>query len=557
MNLFKRHKKQDADNGEAHALYTKLSAPSYNSHPYETNDLDEGMSVVNESINQYWKPRFLLDHEAKCAYEFMKPNETLCTITVDDIDWDSMKGLPESCITRAKNLDFHFPSVVEKYKNGVAQVRWQLNPDGMYYMDEDGYGMTDDESEDIYGFIDRQGKVVSKFRCISGDMEKPFAMKTETEKEINKNSEPEEHKTELSKARLLGRLYGFCWVLIEQRDPKYDGEKLKGQAPMILVLQSMGFANKEEMEVINKALDVISHHVDNNQSIDSSEEQREYLVGALEGKLIEYQHMNPQVLLEDKEIKSNNNSNEQTNMEQNETKMTKTQVFNVIILDKSGSMENIRQSAIDGFNETLNGIKKAQEKFTDTQDHFVSLVAFCACEMKQIFDKVPVADAKPLTAEDYQPCCCTPLYDAMGFTLNGMRKHVRAIDDAVVVVTIITDGLENASKEYNGKSIKELVEQLKGEGWTFTYMGANQDALEVAERMSIRNSRNFDYTHKGTCASMAKDCSTRMNFFSRLADFKSNARHEGMSSAQMKENYCMMADEAFDEEENTDDDNKG
>ena len=557
MNLFKRHKKQDADNGEAHALYTKLSTPSYNSHPYETNDLDEGMSVVNESINQYWKPRFLLDHEAKCAYEFMKPNETLCTITVDDIDWDSMKGLPESCITRAKNLDFHFPSFIEKYKNGVAQVRWQLNPDGMYYMDEDGYGMTDDESEDIYGFIDRQGKVVSKFRCISGDMEKPFAMKTETEKEINKNSEPEEHKTELSKARLLGRLYGFCWVLIEQRDPKYDGEKLKGQAPMILVLQSMGFANKEEMEVINKALEVISHHVDNNQSIDSSEEQREYLVGALEGKLIEYQHMNPQVLLEDKEIKSNNNSNEQTNMEQNETKMTKTQVFNVIILDKSGSMENIRQSAIDGFNETLNGIKKAQEKFTDTQDHFVSLVAFCACEMKQIFDKVPVADAKPLTAEDYQPCCCTPLYDAMGFTLNGMRKHVRAIDDAVVVVTIITDGLENASKEYNGKSIKELVEQLKGEGWTFTYMGANQDALEVAERMSIRNSRNFDYTHKGTCASMAKDCSTRMNFFSRLADFKSNARHEGMSSAQMKENYCMMADEAFDEEENTDDDNKG
>lgn len=107
-------------------------------------------------------------------------------------------------------------------------------------------------------------------------------MKTETEKEINKNSEPEEHKTELSKARLLGRLYGFCWVLIEQRDPKYDGEKLKGQAPMILVLQSMGFANKEEMEVINKALEVISHHVDNNQSIDSSEEQREYLIGALE-----------------------------------------------------------------------------------------------------------------------------------------------------------------------------------------------------------------------------------------------------------------------------------
>ncbi|MCQ2075841.1 MAG: hypothetical protein MJZ20_02230 [Bacteroidaceae bacterium] len=552
MNLFKRHKKQNAGNGEAYALYTKLSEPSYKSHPYETNDLDEGMSVVNESINQYWKPRFLLDHEAKCAYEFMKPNEMLCTITEDDIDWDSMKGLPESCITRAKNLDFHFPSVIEKYKNGVAQVRWQLNPDGMYYMDEDGYGMSDDESEDIYGFIDRQGKVVSKFRYISGNWKKLKEMRAEAEKKVNKISESGPKKTILSKARLLGRLYGFCWVLIEKRDPKYDGEKLKGQAPMMLVLQSMGFANKEELEVINKAVDAINHH-DNNQIVDSSEEQREYLIGALEGKLIEYQHMNPHVLLEDKEINSNNNSNEQTNMEQNETK---TQVFNVIILDKSGSMESIRQSAIDGFNETLNGIKKAQEKFADTQEHFVSLVAFCACEMKQIFDKVPVADAKPLTAEDYRPCCCTPLYDAMGFTLNGMRKHVKAIDDAVVVVTIITDGLENASKEYNGKSIKELVEQLKGEGWTFTYMGANQDALEVAERMSIRNSRNFDCTHEGTRASMAKDSRTRMNFFSRLACFKSNAMHEGLDSAQLKENYCEMADEAFDEEENSDD-NKG
>ena len=63
-------------------------------------------------------------------------------------------------------------------------------------------------------------------------------------------------------------------------------------------------------------------------------------------------------------------------MEKNETKQTKTQVFNVIILDKSGSMECIRQAAVSGFNETLNGIKKAQEKFIDTQEHFVSLLTF-------------------------------------------------------------------------------------------------------------------------------------------------------------------------------------
>ena len=61
------------------------------------------------------------------------------------------------------------------------------------------------------------------------------------------------------------------------------------------------------------------------------------------------------------------------------TDHTKTQVFNVIILDRSGPMECIRKAAVDGFNETLAGIKKAQEKFADSQDHFVSLVTFCSC----------------------------------------------------------------------------------------------------------------------------------------------------------------------------------
>ena len=229
------------------------------------------------------------------------------------------------------------------------------------------------------------------------------------------------------------------------------------------------------------------------------------------------------------------------------TKQTKTQVYNVIILDKSGSMESIRQAAISGFNETLNGIKKAQEKFIDTQEHYVSLAAFCSCETKQIFDKVAVADARHLTMEDYQPCCCTPLYDAMGFTLTTMRKHVKSIEDAVVVVTIITDGMENDSKEYTGAAVKQLVEQLKGEGWTFTYMGANQDSVEVAFNLSIRNARNFDYSAEGTMEGMAKDTSTRMNFFGRLHAFSGK---KGLYAGGIrKQMYTEMANEAFDEEE--------
>lgn len=231
--------------------------------------------------------------------------------------------------------------------------------------------------------------------------------------------------------------------------------------------------------------------------------------------------------------------------------MKKTQVFNVIILDRSGSMECIRRAAVEGFNETLAGIKKAQEKFADTQEHFVSLVTFCSCETQHVFDKTPVAEANLLKMEDYQPCCCTPLYDAMGITLTAMRKHVKEIEDSVVVVTIITDGMENASHEYNGQTIKELVERLRGEGWTFTYMGANQDSVEVAMKLSIRNSRNFAYNDEGTRATMEKDTCTRMNFFSRLASFRKG--HKGcvdsMSAEERHNLYTSMADEAFDEEE--------
>ena len=232
--------------------------------------------------------------------------------------------------------------------------------------------------------------------------------------------------------------------------------------------------------------------------------------------------------------------------------MKKTQVFNVIILDRSGSMECIRRAAVEGFNETLTGIKKAQEKFADTQDHFVSLVTFCSCETKHVFDKTPVEEASPLTMEDYQPCCTTPLYDAMGTTLTAIRRHVKSIEDSVVVVTIITDGMENASKEYNGKTIKELVERLRGEGWTFTYMGANQESVEVAMNRSIRNSRNCAYTHEGTRASMCKDTSTRMNFFTRLAGMKKQEADgcaAPISAEERHVQYTRMADEAFDEEE--------
>lgn len=75
---------------------------------------------------------------------------------------------------------------------------------------------------------------------------------------------------------------------------------------------------------------------------------------------------------------------------------------------------------------------------------------------------------------------------------------MKVSDDDQVLVTIITDGMENSSREYTGASVCKIVKRLRAKGWTFVYIGANQDAVEVAKRMSIDNAMNFQATHEDT-----------------------------------------------------------
>lgn len=144
-------------------MYRVLSAPMYRSGNYRYVDLGEEMAVIMQVIMGWWKPRFLLDNRAGCAYEFMDSGETSLLVTTEDIDWKSLEGLPEKALQQARSLSFHFPSFIYGYRNGIAVVSWQLNPDGRYYADDDGFGMTNDVEITIFGTIDRSGKVVSPF----------------------------------------------------------------------------------------------------------------------------------------------------------------------------------------------------------------------------------------------------------------------------------------------------------------------------------------------------------------------------------------------------------
>ena len=172
-------------------------------------------------------------------------------------------------------------------------------------------------------------------------------------------------------------------------------------------------------------------------------------------------------------------------------------VYNVIILDESGSMSSIYRETLTGVNEVLNGIRKNQEEFPD-QRHYVTIVTFegnGVAGVKVRRDRVPIGTVEPFTEKDYRPGGCTPLYDAMGKTLNEMEGLVGPEDK--VMVTVITDGFENSSREYSGKIVRNMVERLRKKGWVLAYIGANQDSVEAARDLSIGNALDFEATPSG------------------------------------------------------------
>ncbi|EJF08512.1 VWA domain-containing protein, partial [Pontibacter sp. BAB1700] len=152
--------------------------------------------------------------------------------------------------------------------------------------------------------------------------------------------------------------------------------------------------------------------------------------------------------------------------------MNKKKVYNLIVLDESGSMESIKQSTISGFNEVVQTIKGAKDNHPE-QEHFISLVTFNSDGIKTKLYNVPVSELEEINSKLYQPNAMTPLFDAIGISTTRLHNDLSEETDTHVLVTILTDGLENASKEYTAAQIKQMIDKLQSKGWTFTYIGAN------------------------------------------------------------------------------------
>ena len=197
----------------------------------------------------------------------------------------------------------------------------------------------------------------------------------------------------------------------------------------------------------------------------------------------------------------------------------KAHIYNLIIVDESGSMGGLVGVTVGGINETIGTIRKAQEDFADKQQHFLTLVCFDERRgnvppIRTHIDAMPIGSVSDF--HDYCPTGCTPLFDAMGESLTALHERIKDDENATGVVTVITDGLENASRKWSGEALRKLIEQLKEEGWTFSYMGSCHDVVEVTMKLSIDHVMAFDHDDLGAANSWHRDSSSKRAYYERM-----------------------------------------
>jgi len=194
--------------------------------------------------------------------------------------------------------------------------------------------------------------------------------------------------------------------------------------------------------------------------------------------------------------------------------MSTKNVYNLIVLDESGSMESIKDVTIDGFNEVVQTVQGIEKQFPE-QKHFISLVTFNGLEIKTVLHKKPVSKLRQIDKRRYQPQASTPLFDAIGYSVSRLKAELEG-DNNQVLVTILTDGCENSSREYNHLQIKNLIEKRKAEGWTFTYIGTDHDVESVAFSLSVENTIRFSKDEAHMKQMFNREKSARQRYSDKL-----------------------------------------
>ena len=185
-----------------------------------------------------------------------------------------------------------------------------------------------------------------------------------------------------------------------------------------------------------------------------------------------------------------------------------------LLLDRSGSMSPLHRAVVGETNRLLDEQRALEGDCRITLAQFDSRAPF-----ELIIDDEPIADVRPLRREDYAPRAGTPLFDAIGSLVARADERIkrRELDgqpEEDQTLIILTDGLENASREFTGPQIAALLDARKEMGWAIAYLGANQDALAEAGRIGVdqRSASNFRATEDGLSraySSMSRGISER------------------------------------------------
>lgn len=164
----------------------------------------------------------------------------------------------------------------------------------------------------------------------------------------------------------------------------------------------------------------------------------------------------------------------------------------LMILDRSGSMMPLADDTVGGFNQFL-----AQQK-QEPGEAIVTLVLFNH-DYQAVYNARPLTQVEPLTVKEYNPGGNTALLDAIGRGVHDLGQKLAAMSEndrpGKVVVVIMTDGQENASREYRREQLKKLIEEQTNKyNWSFLFLGANVDAFAEAGGIGVAAKHTMNFT---------------------------------------------------------------
>jgi uncharacterized protein YegL len=184
------------------------------------------------------------------------------------------------------------------------------------------------------------------------------------------------------------------------------------------------------------------------------------------------------------------------------------------VIDQSGSMSGSEGPTIEGFNSQLNTLK--QLKLEHPENEYIVSVTFFEDEVMNIVKFAPIEQIQMLSRDNYRPGGLTALLDGIGKSIESIRRNydqeIRQ-DLASVVMVILTDGGENASKFYTRNLISEMIKELDATGkWTFSFLGADLDAVQASDNLNIRRENIISFNKENYSGIMDQMSSSIRNY---------------------------------------------